>query len=279
MISNVVILLTALLTVLTWAIAIYLILIRRFQNQAAILKYNFWTAFLMWANLVVCLPVLFYLGGKPAFWWCRQIWLLATVTDLLATAGLIIFIAVIWTFRMQNVSNNFDYLIVLGAGLNNGKVPPVLAARLDYAVKLCRLNRQPQIIVSGGYVHNDHLSEAQAMGEYLLKQGIESNQIMYEDRAMNTWQNLRNSMELISADWRGLSAPQIIVVTSSFHVLRARSYARQLGLNLSFAAAPTPWQYQPLAVVRDYLGNIRDHRYIAIILLICELIIAEILFI
>lgn len=96
---------------------------------------------------------------------------------------------------------------------------------------------------------------------------------------MNTWQNLQNCMELIAADWPGPSAPQIIVVTSSFHVLRARSYARQLGLNVFFAAAPTSWRYQPLTVVRDYLGNIRDHRYIAIILLICELIVAEILFI
>lgn len=277
--SNVITLLTASLTALTWGIAIYLILIRRFQNQAAILKYNFWTAFLMWANLLICLPALFYLGQEPVNFIVRQVWLLATITDILATAGLIIFIMLICGLRLQKISGDFDYLIVLGAGLDSGRVPPVLAARLTYAKKLWQLNPNGRIVVTGGLVHDDSISEAQAMGEYLVAQGVDQRQIIYEEQARNTWQNLQNSMALIANDWEGTGKPRCMVVTSSFHVLRARSYAQRMGLNLAFAAAPTPWQYQPLAVVRDYLGNVRDHRYLAIILLICQFLIAEILII
>lgn len=275
--NNVIVLLTILLTALTWAITIYLILVRRFQNQAAILKYNFWTAFLMWANLLVCLPALFYLGREPVNWLIRQGWLLATVTDILATVGLLAFIVLIWGLRYRKITGGYDYLIVLGAGLNNGQVPPVLAARLDYARQLWQTDHRARIIVTGGFVHHDTISEAQTMGKYLIAHGVTSSQIIYEDRALNTWQNLQNCMELINGDWDGLAAPRIVVINSSFHVLRAQGYARRLGLTLQFSAAPTPWQYQPLTVVRDYLGNIRDHRYLAVVLLICQFLVAEIL--
>ncbi|HJA22450.1 MAG TPA: YdcF family protein, partial [Candidatus Limosilactobacillus intestinipullorum] len=167
--ANIAALLTAVLTALTWAITIDLILIRRFKNRGSILKYNFWTAFLMGTNLLICLPTLAFFNHQSLSWLVRQAWLLAVVTDILTTGALIIFILVTWIMRLIPVPSCFDFLIVLGAALNKGKVPPVLAARLDWAVELWKTNPEAVIIVTGGVAHGDQVAEAVAMGQHLQR--------------------------------------------------------------------------------------------------------------
>ena len=275
--TNIAALLTAILTALTWAITIYLILIRRFKNRGAILKYNFWTAFLMGANLLGCLPILWFFGRQSLGGFVRQAWLLAVVTDSLTTGVLIIFILVTWSMRFVPIPDHFDFLIVLGAALNRGKVPPVLAARLDRAAELWKANPDALIIVTGGVAHGDQVAEAVAMGRYLQGVGVPTSKILLEKRAMNTWQNLENCLTLIEQRWQAHRAPKIVVVTSSFHVLRAASYGRRLGLTLNWVSARTPGPYLPLTVVRDFLGNIRDHRKMAILILVVALILVEII--
>ncbi len=273
--ANIAALLTAVLTALTWAITIDLILIRRFKNRGSILKYNFWTAFLMGTNLLICLPTLAFFNHQSLSWLVRQAWLLAVVTDILTTGALIIFILVTWIMRLIPVPSCFDFLIVLGAALNKGKVPPVLAARLDRAVELWKTNPEAVIIVTGGVAHGDQVAEAVAMGQHLQRLGVPAGKILQEKEAMNTWQNLENCLMLVKQRWQGPGTPKIVVVTSSFHILRAASYGRRLGLHWNWVSAPTPWPYLPLTLVRDFLGNIRDHRKMAILIWAVALILGE----
>ena len=168
-----------------------------------------------------------------------------------------------------------DCLIVLGAGLRHGKVPPVLAARLQRAATCWKLNRNATIIVTGGILHGEKLSEARAMAKYLTTHGIPQDRIILEEQAMNTWDNLRNCQKLLQK--RAESKQKIIVITSSFHIFRTYNYLRRLKLSWSIVPSKTPWKLQPLTVVRDYLGIIRDHYRSWLAILFVFLAIAELL--
>lgn len=126
-----------------------------------------------------------------------------------------------------------------------------------------------KIIVSGGIVQNAKTSEAEVMAAYLIAYGIPARKIICETQALNTWQNLAFASQLIKSQ-------ETVVVTSDFHVLRARTYARKMGLNWSFVSSKTPWRYCPLTFIRDYLGIIRDHWWVfcgsTLLLLLVELI-------
>lgn len=271
----IILLILALLVALSWGSTVYLILIRRFKNRRAGWTYNRWTAILMGLNLICFLPGLIGLGPGRLPGLGQQLWLLTVVTDGLATGGLLVFGLVVLLFRRSRPPQTVDYLIVLGAGLMRGKIPPVLAGRLIAAGQFWQSHPAATIIVTGGRVHGDQLTEAQAMGDFLLKLGLPPEKLLREQRARNTWQNLTYSQRLIAHGWTGKGQPQVAVITSSFHVPRAWDYSRRLGLHFHFISAPTPWRALALALVRDYLGIIRDHRWGALLLLVAALVLGE----
>lgn len=272
--TNIVILLTSLTIAAVWAATICLCLVRHFRGPATLRRSNRIVVILMIANLL--LVCLLYCLGQPIGWLTIQIKLWALITDSLVIAGLLVFCSVVGAARMRPLPTVGDFIIILGAGLNKGRIPPLLAARLDQGRKLWLFMPAARIIATGGRVHGAATAEATAMGDYLKRQGVPARQIIYEDRALNTWQNLRNSLALVDQLTNNVAAKRLIVVTSSFHVPRAASYARQQGRRLAFVAAPTPWQYFPLAVVRDYLGTVRDHRRLASLILVIGLVIGEV---
>ena len=146
---------------------------------------------------------------------------------------------------------DYDYVIVLGAGLAGGeRVTKLLADRLDKAVQvyensmsLCR------IIVSGGKGSDEKISEAQAMKNYLLENGIKENDILLEDQSSDTMENLQNSKEIIySRKGRKLTA----LVTSSYHVFRAMLYSKKLSFPLTGIGSRIAFYYWPSAMIREY---------------------------
>lgn len=263
------------LVALLWAFTIYLILIRRVKNRVLSLAYNSWTAIMMGLNMLVCLPGLWSLPLAQLPKLGQQLWLLVITTDSLATAGLIMMGLSVLLLRVWPHPRTTDYLVVLGAGLSKGQVPPVLAARLNSAGRFWKVHPETVVIVSGGDVHGDQVTQARAMADYLQRLGVAATKILLEPQARNTWQNLVNSRQLIDQHWHGEGKPRVTVVTSSFHVPRAMLYTHRLGLNWHFLSAPTPWPYLPLTLVRDYLGIIRDHRRFAGAVLLVILMLGE----
>ncbi len=263
------------LVALLWVFIVYLILIRRVKSLALSLTYNRWTAITMGLNMLVCLPELWSLPLARLPRLGQQLWLLVITTDSLATTGLIMMGLTVVLLRVWPHPRATDYLVVLGAGLSKGQVPPVLAARLNSAGRFWKAHPETVVIVSGGDVHGNQVTQARAMADYLQRLGVMATKILLEPQARNTWQNLVNSRQLIAQHWNGEGEPQATVVTSSFHIPRAMLYTHRLGLNWHFLSAPTPWPYLPLTLVRDYLGIIRDHRCFAVTVLLAILMLGE----
>lgn len=152
-------------------------------------------------------------------------------------------------------------IVVLGAGVPRGRVPPLLAARLDRAVELYRrelaAGAHPLVVASGGQGPDEPASEASVMTAYLHARGIPREAVVEEDRSTSTWENLRFSADLLAA--RGLDG-RLLVVTSNYHVLRAAVLSRRLGLRANVRGARTAWYFLPNAFVREFIALLAQYK-------------------
>ncbi len=109
-----------------------------------------------------------------------------------------------------------DALFVLGCKLKaDGTPSKELLRRLDHSVQIytaCSV----RIIVSGGMARNG-MTEAKAMYQYLIRQGVDKHDIYLEDQSTNTLENIAFSLAIIE----NLKPRQVIVVSDQSHAYRA----------------------------------------------------------
>jgi len=161
---------------------------------------------------------------------------------------------------------SFDYIIVHGCGLkSDGSVTKLLSNRLDKAIKLYNHSSvKPVIIPSGGQGPDELRSEAEAMSEYLIENGIPADNILPESNSTTTMENLEFSKKLIECR---KSSARIALVSSNYHVYRCLSYARQLKLKCSGVGAKVAFYYWPSAVIREFAAFLKQPRALIPILL------------
>ncbi|PMD68776.1 YdcF family protein [Companilactobacillus nuruki] len=158
--------------------------------------------------------------------------------------------------------NKPDFLVVLGNKCIGHRVTPILMERLDESVKIYQsLDVKPVVIVSCGRGKNGQTAESILMKEYLLGQGIPENMIVVENKSINTIQNLEFSSIKIHDLWKKDRFPRVIIVTSDYHIPRAKLHARRLGLKVRFAAASTIKMLKWPAMFREFTAIIWYHRY------------------
>lgn len=163
-----------------------------------------------------------------------------------------------------------EYVIVLGCGIReDGGVTPLLRGRLDAAIAAYEGGgRQAKIICSGGQGPDEVVSEAQAMANYLLEQGIPEADIILEDKSTTTEENLRFSRAIMEE--RG-GAGHCTIATNSYHCLRAAMYARRVGLNASCVGGRTAAFFFPAAFFREYIALVVRNRYAVAVFLVLAL--------
>jgi len=122
-----------------------------------------------------------------------------------------------------------DYIIVLGAGVN-GSVPSLsMVNRMTPTIDYLQSHPDCVAILTGGQGEGENLSEAQAMFDYLTARGIAPEQLIMEDKATSTEENLKFSFEIIGSE---LEDSTIAVVSSEYHLHRAKTMAKLLGVEV-----------------------------------------------
>ena len=136
--------------------------------------------------------------------------------------------------------DDVEYLVVLGAGLH-GDVPSLsLTDRLEGA--LAWLEAHPDCVAggSGGQGPGETRTEGEAMGIWLEARGIDPSRIIVEDRATSTQENLEYSFALIRGRG-GEPDGNCAIVTSEYHLYRAKALAARQGVECFGVAARTSW--------------------------------------
>lgn len=149
-----------------------------------------------------------------------------------------------------NVKNidDVDYMIVLGARLYGDVPSPALHERLKVAEKYLQDDTDLKVIVSGGQGPDEYISEAEAMEKYLINKGIDKNRIVIEDKSTSTFENIRNSLNIIK-EVDDLENPRVLLVTNKFHVFRSKLLANRLGAR----AYGLPAEIPPTIVIPQYI--------------------------
>ncbi|MEY9865988.1 uncharacterized SAM-binding protein YcdF (DUF218 family) [Peribacillus sp. B2I2] len=149
----------------------------------------------------------------------------------------------------QPIPENADYLIILGARVK-GSVPSLsLQYRIDKAAEYLRANKRTLAIVSGGKGPGEDISEAKAMQQGLIEQGIEEARIMMEDKSTTTHENIVFSKELITDP-----SASGLIVSNDFHIYRAVEIAKKEGLDMKGIPAKTPIVALLKSYSREYLA-------------------------
>ena len=160
---------------------------------------------------------------------------------------------------------DFDYVIVLGAGLREGMYPTkLLSDRVDKAIRVYHEDpTKPYMIPSGGKGNDERISEAEAMKRYMIEKGIPEEAIIPEDASRTTYENLVNSKKII--DERG-GGRYVAIVTSNYHVYRALRYARRIGLNCTGIGSHVAYYFWPSALIREYIAIHAEKKHALIFL-------------
>ncbi|WP_372698846.1 YdcF family protein [Arthrobacter sp. JSM 101049] len=156
-------------------------------------------------------------------------------------------------------------ITILGSRLIGGTVPPLLASRLDKAVELYRDAPEPKplLIPSGGQGADESRPEGEGMAEYLRRAGIPAGDVVPENRARTTRENLRFSRAV--QEEAGRPGAQL-VVTNNYHVLRAALLARKYDVDAQVVGSPTARYYVPSAFLREFVAIISEHRVLNAVL-------------
>lgn len=137
-------------------------------------------------------------------------------------------------------------MVVLGLKLPRGRLQPDLEARLRCARDVARQNPGCIMVLSGGNGSDAYPAEAVSMRDWLLREGIDGDRLLLEDRSVDTEDNFRKTAELISVH------EPLLIVTSDYHVFRARKLAAAQGFtDVQALACPSSRWLLPANLLRE----------------------------
>ena len=161
-----------------------------------------------------------------------------------------------------NPVQNLDYVIVLGTRVTPDGISRSLKERLDTAIQYSEDNPETIFVLSGGKGKDEPVSEAEAMRDYMVYNGIAPDKILLETHSESTVENIAYSRLVIEEDrakrkdrqekksdrvklpGEGMvMAPdkptQIGILTNDFHIFRAKKIAKEWGIK-DAAGIPSP---------------------------------------
>ena len=110
-------------------------------------------------------------------------------------------------------------VIVLGAGLRKDRPSLLLRYRLDKAYEYAVAHPDALVITTGGQGRDEWVPEGQAMRNYLIEKGLDSQRVLAECKSTSTEENFLFAKEILVQ--QGISAQEpVVYVTNAFHCYR-----------------------------------------------------------
>ena len=164
----------------------------------------------------------------------------------LAAVALVFFV-VIGIFIVKDkkddiIPESAQYVIVLGAGLQWETPSLILESRLIRAREFLQNHPESVAILSGGQGADESISEAEAMRRYLTQNGVANDRLWLEEQSTSTSENFAFSRNILEEklDLRQEQPLEIVIITSDFHLYRAKFLAKRNNLIGYSISCPTP---------------------------------------
>ena len=223
------------------------------------LGFTYGTVFILgtWLSLFLvyflCFYVTKYINLSKGFIPLCKIAISGLILFYISFIGIEAFVICEW---QSNTNSHVDYAVILGAGLDGDKISNTVKTRLDTGYDYLVKNETVKVIVSGGQGEGELVSEAEAMGKYLIQKGIDSQRIIYEDKSISTRQNLLFSKNIAYSNSK--DEPILLIITSDYHMLRTKLLCHQLNLNYYGLSSTSPLMVRINYSIREYFATIKD---------------------
>ena len=190
----------------------------------------------------------------------------------------LIFSLSVWICNLYRPKPDKDFIIILGAGLLNGnEVSPLLASRIDRAIDFYQTQinsgqKHPLIICSGGQGGDERIPEGVAMRDYVLQKNINPDDVVAEDKSVNTIQNFLFSKKIV--DRYKLNPNNGIFVSNNYHIYRATDYAKSAGMKISGIGSKTSGFFLPNAIIREFIAILMKHKIANLLVILLFIVIS-----
>ncbi|WP_051040651.1 YdcF family protein [Clostridium celatum] len=229
-----------------------------------ILKISF--GFIAFSSMFCMLGIALFMYGLIEIKFEINIWgkiprILRRVITIFFTIAVIIFITIegiiIYNGHHYDMGKP-QYLVVLGAGLRGSEISTSLLYRLETALEFNEIYPDVKIIVSGGQGEGEDITEASAMRNFLVSNGVDENLIIMEDKSRNTYENFLFTKELLEKQ-TGKEEFKITVISNNFHMYRAKYLANEVGFDTLGYPAPAHKSSTLVFYVREFFGVIKAY--------------------
>lgn len=144
-----------------------------------------------------------------------------------------------------------DFLLILGHALENNAPSPVLVKRCERASEYLKKYPDTKAVACGGITGKEQtVSEAEVIKELLVKSGIDGERIILEDKSKTTAENFYNARKLMSE----AENSTVLLLSSDYHLLRARALAKICGIDAGTIAAPTPGDVRARCFAKEFFA-------------------------
>lgn len=188
----------------------------------------------------------------------KLIRLILVIIVVCLSASLVINIEVINTTKSQIIAvdeiennNDYDCLLILGAGVRNGEPSKMLKERLDTGIEIYNKGLISTFIMSGdhGQVNYD---EVNVMKKYALDKNIPSSSVFMDHAGFSTYDSLYRAKYVFGVK-------KVLIVTEKYHLYRALFIANSLGIEARGVDATKDIYYgQTKREVREFLARNKD---------------------
>lgn len=123
---------------------------------------------------------------------------------------------------VDELEDDYDCVLVLGAGLWSGKPSPMLEDRLKVGIEIYEELGGITMVMSGDNEKKDY-DEPTAMMVYAMENGVNHYDIVKDRFGLSTYESLYRAKYVYNME-------KVIIVTQRYHLHRALYIARALGL-------------------------------------------------
>ncbi len=130
---------------------------------------------------------------------------------------------------------NFDCVLVLGAGVWGDSPSPMLEERLNRGIEVYKTGCTDRILMSGDHGRTDY-DEVNVMKEFAVGKNAVSEEVFMDHAGFSTYESMYRAKEIFQVK-------KVVIVTQKYHLYRAVHNARKLGLDAYGVAADGQYHY------------------------------------
>ncbi|MCL5666904.1 MAG: YdcF family protein [Patescibacteria group bacterium] len=174
----------------------------------------------------------------------RKILKIFKITALAAAVLFLVSFSVVFGVGQYHcqIPEKADAIIVLGAAINT----PALYNRSMQGLRLYQQGKGAEMILSGGRISDQDISEAQYMKKVIEKNSARPVPLILEQNSHSTFENIKNSKALDP------QAKSLVIVSDRFHLARAALVAKRNGFGPVYWSAPDPFYYSKSDLIYYY---------------------------